>query len=231
MYCLKHVAELECYGWGEPAKPKCPQPECGGRHATGAHELLGEVNASINLIAGEDYESDEDEEWWVNIVRVEQEGESQQEFDDPGMELDEEESEGEADDYCPSVCMRRDDSGLEDELEYFWDVSSTPEVDGGKENRWWSPGPQGLESEEEDEEETQYLISLLMSEPKGESNREEATQSQDGTEAGPSSEDRQASAGESERRGTPGRPPQRGATCYKKAQKNRAQKKEGDRPR
>jgi hypothetical protein len=30
MYCLKHAAELECYGRGGPAKPKCPQPECGG---------------------------------------------------------------------------------------------------------------------------------------------------------------------------------------------------------
>ncbi len=72
MYCLKHALELEFYGQGGPAKPKCPQPECGGRHTTGAHELLGEVNASINLVAGEDYESDEDEEWWVNIVRVEE---------------------------------------------------------------------------------------------------------------------------------------------------------------
>jgi hypothetical protein len=63
MYCLKHAAELECYSQGGPAKPKCQQPECGGGHAIGAHELLGEVNASINLIAGEDYESDEDEEW------------------------------------------------------------------------------------------------------------------------------------------------------------------------
>ncbi len=27
MYCLKHAAELECYGRGGPAKPKCPQPK------------------------------------------------------------------------------------------------------------------------------------------------------------------------------------------------------------
>ncbi len=36
------------------------------------------------------------------------------------MELGE--SEGEADSYCISACMRKDDSGLEDEVEYFWDA-------------------------------------------------------------------------------------------------------------
>jgi hypothetical protein len=123
MYCLKHAAELECYGHGGLAKPKCQQPECGGGHAIGAHELLGEVNASINLVAGEDYESIEDEEWWVNMVRVEGRGENLQEFEDPGLE----ESEEEADNYCLSICMRKDDSGLEDELEYFWDVSPPQE--------------------------------------------------------------------------------------------------------
>jgi hypothetical protein len=63
MYCLKHAAELECYGQGGPTKPRCPRHECGGGHTTGTHELLGEVDASINLVAGEDCDSDEDEEW------------------------------------------------------------------------------------------------------------------------------------------------------------------------
>ncbi len=75
MYCLRHAAELECYGRGSPAKPKCLQPKCEGRHAARAHKLLGEVNACVNFVAGEDCESDEDEEWWVNIVRVEEEEE------------------------------------------------------------------------------------------------------------------------------------------------------------
>jgi hypothetical protein len=76
MYCLRHPAELECYGRGGPTEPVCPQPECGGRHATGVHELLGKVDASVNLIAGEDYyyESDKDEEWYVNTIRIEQKG-------------------------------------------------------------------------------------------------------------------------------------------------------------
>ncbi len=138
MYCLKHAAELECYGQGGPAKPKCQQPECGGGYAIGAYELLGEVNASINLVAGEDYESDEDEEWWVNMVRIEGRGENLQEFEDPGLE----ESEEEADNYFPNICMRKDDWGLEDKLDFFWDVSPPPQkrtkarrTDGGP------PGP------------------------------------------------------------------------------------------
>ncbi len=61
MYCLRHPAKLECYGRGGPTKPGCPQPECGGKHAAGAHELLGKMDASINFIAG-DYGPDEDEE-------------------------------------------------------------------------------------------------------------------------------------------------------------------------
>jgi hypothetical protein len=55
MYCLKHAAELECYGQGGPTKPWCMRLECGGGHATGAHKLLGEADASVNLVAGEDF--------------------------------------------------------------------------------------------------------------------------------------------------------------------------------
>ncbi len=53
MYCLKHATERECYGQGGPTKPQCPRPKCGGGHTTGAHKLLGEVDASINLVAEE----------------------------------------------------------------------------------------------------------------------------------------------------------------------------------
>jgi hypothetical protein len=97
--------------------------------------------------------------------------------------------------------MRKDDSGLEDELEYFRDVTPPPEADEDEEDRWWSPGPQEQGSDEEDEEENRYLISLLMGEPRGKSNGEEAAPPQDETEAGPDGEDRQAPAEESERRG------------------------------
>jgi hypothetical protein len=62
MYCLRHAADQECYGPGSPTKPRCQLPECGGEHSTRAHALLGEANASVNLIAEGDYDSEEDEE-------------------------------------------------------------------------------------------------------------------------------------------------------------------------
>ncbi len=68
MYCLKYAAELECYGQGGPSKPRCTWSECGGRHAMGAHKLLGEIDACVNLVTGNDCESDEEEEWLVNTV-------------------------------------------------------------------------------------------------------------------------------------------------------------------
>jgi hypothetical protein len=180
-----------------PGKAQVPAARVWGKAYHGAHKLLGEVNASINLVAGEDYESDEDEEWWVNTVRIEGEGEDPEKLEDLGLEG----SEGEADNYCLSACMRRDDSGLEDELEYFWDAPLPPEADESGEDRWWSPGPQGPSSEEEDEEEVRYLVSLPMSEPKEGGNREEMAPSQGGTEAGPGSTDHQVPVEGPDRRG------------------------------
>jgi hypothetical protein len=49
MYCLKHAAELECFGQGGFSKLRCTQPGCGGKHAVGAHKLLGEGDACVNL--------------------------------------------------------------------------------------------------------------------------------------------------------------------------------------
>jgi hypothetical protein len=62
--------------------------------------------------------------------------------------------------------VRKDDSGLEDELEYFWEVPSPSDPYEREEDRWWSPGP--LEpSSEEDEEEVQYLTKVLGLGPEG----------------------------------------------------------------
>jgi hypothetical protein len=118
MYCLKHAAELECYGQGGHSKPRCAQPECGGKHAAGAHKLLGATDASDNLTMEEDHESDEEEGWWVNTVRIGEEVESPRESEVSRSE----ESEEREDRYYTSVCMRKDDSGLEDELGYYWDA-------------------------------------------------------------------------------------------------------------
>jgi hypothetical protein len=49
-------------------KAKCMRPGCNGEHAVGAHRLLGESDACVNLTTGGDYKSEEEEEWWVNTV-------------------------------------------------------------------------------------------------------------------------------------------------------------------
>jgi uncharacterized protein YifE (UPF0438 family) len=122
----------------------------------GAHKLLGKGDACVNLATGDNYELDEEEEWWVNTVRVEEEEE--------GLEEMEDSESGESRErevrYHTSVCMKKDDSGLEDELEYFWDAPISSDSDEREEDRWWSPGPQEPSSEE-DEEEVRYLTNLL----------------------------------------------------------------------
>jgi hypothetical protein len=84
MFCLKHAAELECYGKGGLSKPRCTLPGCDGEHTPGVHKLMGEESAGVNIIAGdgneEDEEEDEDEDedegeyeddgWWVGTVGV-----------------------------------------------------------------------------------------------------------------------------------------------------------------
>ncbi len=203
-------------------KPECPRPECGGKHAAEAHELLGGVGASVNLIAGGDHESEEDEEWYVNIIRVEQEGEDQKEFNDSWLELDGEESEEEAGVYCPSACMRKDNSGLEEELEYFHVVTPPPDAEGVEEDRWWSPELQRPESEEEDEEENQCLVSLLLGESKKENNSEATAQPQNKTEASLHSEYCQAPEGEPGRKGEG---PRSGGPLIKKKPRRRELRK------
>ncbi len=92
---------------------------------------------------------------------------------------------------CISACLRKDDSGVEDELEYFHDASPPPEEKGATEARWWSPEPRGLQTEEEDEEENQYLVSLLTGGLETGSSDSELTQSQVEAAAAPVARDRQ----------------------------------------
>jgi hypothetical protein len=63
---------MECYRRGGFSKPKCTQTGCDGEHAVGAHKLLGERGASVNLVAEGEYESEEDEGWWVGTIRIEE---------------------------------------------------------------------------------------------------------------------------------------------------------------
>jgi hypothetical protein len=184
MYCLKNAPELECYGRGGPSKPRCARPECGGRHAIGAHKLLGEADACVNLATGNGCESDEDEEWWVNTVRVEEEEENLEELEDPEPE----ENRERADRYCISTCTRKDDSGLEDELEYFWDAPIPSDLDEREGDRWWSPGPQEPSSEE-GKEEVRYLTSILGTEAKENDEKEGVPSPQRGIATSPNSRD------------------------------------------
>jgi hypothetical protein len=100
------------------------------------HELLEGVDASVNLVAEEEYEVGEDKDLYVNIARIGQEEDDWQEPDDSWLELDVGESEEEAGVYCISTCLRKDESGLEDKLEYFQDNTPPPEEEGAAEVRW-----------------------------------------------------------------------------------------------
>jgi hypothetical protein len=83
LFCLKHAAELECYGRGGLSKPRCTQAGYNGEHTPGVHKLMGEESVGVNLVAEDEYESeeDEDEEWWVGTVRSVEVREEEEEED------------------------------------------------------------------------------------------------------------------------------------------------------
>ncbi len=164
LFCLKHAAELEYYGRGGLSKPRCTQAGCDGEHTPGVHKLMGEESAGVNLIAEDEWESEEDEDegWWVGTVRAVEVREEEEEEEEMLEEMDESEPEEETR-FITSIFTRKDDSGLEDEFEYSWDAHTSGEPE---EDRWWSPEPP-QPSSEEDEEEVQYLIRVLGLEPRG----------------------------------------------------------------
>jgi hypothetical protein len=57
-FCLKHSAEFECYGKGGLSKPRCTRSGCDGEHTPNVHMLMGEDNAKVNLIAGDEGEGE-----------------------------------------------------------------------------------------------------------------------------------------------------------------------------
>jgi hypothetical protein len=66
-FCLKHAAELDCYGRGGMSKPRCMQSRCDGEHTPSVHKLVGEESVGVNLVAEDESETedeDEDEGWW-----------------------------------------------------------------------------------------------------------------------------------------------------------------------
>jgi hypothetical protein len=86
-FCLKHSAELECYGKGGLSKPRCTRPGCDGEHTPSVHMLMGKGDAEVNLVAGDGDETGDEGEaedeyeygdgygyeyecggWWVGTV-------------------------------------------------------------------------------------------------------------------------------------------------------------------
>jgi hypothetical protein len=53
-FCLRHGADVECYTKGGLSKPRCERLGCDGEHVTGLHALLGEADAAVNLVAGDE---------------------------------------------------------------------------------------------------------------------------------------------------------------------------------
>jgi hypothetical protein len=56
-FCLRHAVELECYAKGGLTKPRCTRPGCDGEHTSKLHTLVGEADAEVNVVAGDDDEA------------------------------------------------------------------------------------------------------------------------------------------------------------------------------
>ncbi len=145
MFCLKHSAELECYGKGGLSKPRCTRTGCDGEHTPNVHRLMGEDNAGVNLIAGdEDGDEAEDENeagggyeweyedggWWVGTVGV---------MEAPRWTTEASCTTGSLDSVQGSGQDRvRDDSQVEGGCEFQVDEYSEEEMAG---DEWWDLEP------------------------------------------------------------------------------------------
>ncbi len=134
MFCLKHAAELECYGRGGLSKPRCTQAGCDGEHTPGVHKLMGEESVGVNLIAEDESEMEEDEnedeEWWVGTIGAAEMRNQEEETLDEAIESG---PEGET-----HLTAMQSDSGLEEEPEYPPDNCSAGDqkrIGGGARNR------------------------------------------------------------------------------------------------
>ncbi len=141
LFCLKHAAELECYGRGGLSKPRCTPAGCNGEHTPSVHRLVAEESAGVNFIVeveseleeDEDEDEDEDEEWWVGTVGAEEMREDEEKASEGagGSESEEEAH------FPTSSHAGRSDSELESELGR--PLSSHP-AEGLERGGWWSPG-------------------------------------------------------------------------------------------
>jgi hypothetical protein len=144
-FCLKHAAELECYGQGGMSKPRCTQPGCDGEHTPSVHKLMGEESVFVNLVAedgnelGEDKDEDEDEGWWVGTVGVMELQDQEEEALDEGIKSEP----GEGIHFIGVESGSR----LEEEPEYLLDNCFADKL---VEDGWWSPGSPQLCSVEDE---------------------------------------------------------------------------------
>jgi hypothetical protein len=99
--------------------------------------------------------------------------------------------------------------------------------DEREEDRWWSPGPQELSSEE-DEEEIRYLTSILRTEAQEDNEKERVPSPQRGIATSPSSKDYQIAVGRSTvvEGGSPRLPRNAGPAAMKRPKRRRLRKKE-----
>ncbi len=125
----------------------------------------------------------------------------QEEEEETLEEIDESEPEREAR-FITSIFTRKDNSGLEDELECLWDAHALSCPGGPEEDRWWSPEPP-QSSSEEDEEEVQYLMHVLGLEPREGQASQGIDSAPEGAEARPEED---AAAPEASRRRRPAHP-------------------------
>jgi hypothetical protein len=140
MFCLKHLAELDCYGRGGLSKPRCTRDGCDGEHTPDLHMLMSGGDAKVSLVAG-----DEDEESFGVAEEYENECEYEWEYEDGGLwvgtvsaaaDLEgsgegRSEEEG-ADESCEREGDFQANEGVEEEAvgDGWWDVrSESPELE------------------------------------------------------------------------------------------------------
>jgi hypothetical protein len=128
-FCLKHAADLECYGKGGLSKPRCTQSGCDGEHTPRVHKLMGEDNAGVNVVAGDESEDedevreeDEDEGWWVGTVGVVETPDWMGEVTGiaPGLGLAQDTDQGEVE--CEPESQMNECSGSEMTEDEWWEL-------------------------------------------------------------------------------------------------------------
>ncbi len=168
-FCLLHNRALACGAKEKQNRPVCGVPECDSGHIIRLHEFLKDTygeRSRIHLVQGDDRweepegawvmgeAEEEDEAMLVNTAQ--QEESSWRETDDSWLELNRGEAGGV---YCVGAC--HGEKGHAPGTKGGWPHETVylSEEEGAVEAGWWTPDPAELQVSEE---ETEYLIDLLM---------------------------------------------------------------------